>query len=360
MTNKERNKTDSLTHSINLVFFFAFLGFRSIFSFAQVDTCLESLNLSDFKHAFDLRNLKTIPEEFVKNHDVIPFGTLFLDRLENGWAYEADSCLFDNNSARFLDSFDIGTKLIYCGLAMSPAIQRRKGFRSVSFKLPEQLSLNDTLHFSFITLADGIGGFQPSIYFSKKVKFVKTEFYVPLLKNGSYLKYAQKMPNRSMDDRDLTHSTFELIITKKLKNLKWIHLVNDYYGDEGGYIVSSCHTITSRKVDVPTYDSIESFSERIYFDNDSYEITKDQLSKLYLIIEQYNMSKERKISVSAFADKSGNREQNLLLASNRANAVVEFLIEKGVSRSKIHIENLTIGNFGSQEKNRVCLIKITR
>lgn len=357
MKKRELNKWISTSNVQSLYLLFAFMNLCVTNVTAQMDSTMKSLTLSDFEHAYDVKDIEELSKDFVKNNDVIPFNTLFLERTKEGWAYETDSCLFDNHSAQFLDSFNVGTKVIYCGLARSIAVKRRKGFRSVSYKLPDNISFQDTLKFSFITLADGIGGFQPSIYFSKKVKILVGPSKCTLLKNGRYLKYAQKMPNRSVDDYGLTTSEFELIITKKLRKLKWIHLVNDFYGDEGGFIVGSGYTLNPKPLEI-TSDSIELGSIHIYFDNDSSIIPIDELHKLAQIIEQCKLMDGYKILVSAFADKSGNIEKNLILASNRANSVVKFLSDNGINESNIFIDKLSIGNFGSAEENRVCTIKI--
>lgn len=359
MRKKERNRTrlvigGSYLYIVLVVFFMQ----MEIDSYGQLDSCFTSLRLSDFEHAYDLKDVDLVTRDFVESHDVVPFETLFLERVKGGWAYETDSCLFDNHSARFLDSFDVGTKLVYCGLAMSPAIESRKGFRSVSFRLPKDLYEGDTLSFSFITLADGIGGFQPSIFFSKKIKIKLGPAQTSLLKNGRYLKYAEKMPNRSMNDLGLTTSTFELVVTKKNEKLKWIHLVNDVYRNEGGFVVSACYTISKKSDEESVVDSIELSPVQIYFDNDSYQILDSELLKLNRMIEGYKLSKGSEIRISAFADKSGDLEKNLILASNRAKSVIRILVDNGVSESNIRIEELSIGNFGSSQKNRVCNVRV--
>jgi OOP family OmpA-OmpF porin len=75
-------------------------------------------------------------------------------------------------------------------------------------------------------------------------------------------------------------------------------------------------------------------SARVYFD--SGETTIDGEDRLKIAsIAQSARGQDRPVAVTGYTDRSGDREQNMELAKNRATAVREALVAEGVAESKI-------------------------
>ena len=73
----------------------------------------------------------------------------------------------------------------------------------------------------------------------------------------------------------------------------------------------------------------------LYLQSGSTELTKDSINLLPKILEAIKERESQSISVVAHTDTAGNRQYNLRLSTQRAMAVSQHLIEKGVKKSYI-------------------------
>ena len=79
----------------------------------------------------------------------------------------------------------------------------------------------------------------------------------------------------------------------------------------------------------------------LYFKMGSTELTDDSAALLPQVLAAVERRKSQDISVVGHADTSGDRRYNLQLSRQRADAVTQLLIQKGVS--KAHIESTSHG-----------------
>lgn len=73
----------------------------------------------------------------------------------------------------------------------------------------------------------------------------------------------------------------------------------------------------------------------IRFDHGTYEIRSESYDNLNYIAEVMNLQQSLKLLIKAHTDSVGNYSDNMLLAEKRANAVVKYLTEQGVNKSRL-------------------------
>lgn len=79
----------------------------------------------------------------------------------------------------------------------------------------------------------------------------------------------------------------------------------------------------------------------LYFRSGSTTLTPESVNKIPEIMETINQRQSQSISVVGHADTAGNRQYNLRLSKQRADAVGRILAEKGIM--KIHIKTTSHG-----------------
>jgi outer membrane protein OmpA-like peptidoglycan-associated protein len=79
----------------------------------------------------------------------------------------------------------------------------------------------------------------------------------------------------------------------------------------------------------------------IFFDTNSYELKDESIAELGKMIEFLNKNPKIKVEICGHTDNIGSDDDNMLLSKNRAKAVVDYLIAKG-----INAERLTAKGFG--------------
>ena len=76
--------------------------------------------------------------------------------------------------------------------------------------------------------------------------------------------------------------------------------------------------------------------QNIYFDTDKYELLPQSYKELdSVLVNQLNENKNIKVEILGYTDNDANEEYNLKLSENRAKAVVEYLISKGIDKSRL-------------------------
>lgn len=79
----------------------------------------------------------------------------------------------------------------------------------------------------------------------------------------------------------------------------------------------------------------------LYFRSGSTTLTPESVNKIPEIMETINQRQSQSISVVGHADTAGNRQYNLRLSKQRADAVGRILTEKGIK--KFHIKTTSHG-----------------
>lgn len=78
----------------------------------------------------------------------------------------------------------------------------------------------------------------------------------------------------------------------------------------------------------------------IYFETNSFKLLKTSFVELDFVAEFMFKNPTIKIQIEGHTDDVGNQQANLLLSQRRANAVVEYLKQKGVSQTRISAKGL--------------------
>jgi peptidoglycan-associated lipoprotein len=77
--------------------------------------------------------------------------------------------------------------------------------------------------------------------------------------------------------------------------------------------------------------------DRVFFGYDSYSLTTEGKNTLKKQATWLNQNSNVAVTIEGHCDERGTREYNLALGERRANSVKNFLIENGVSPSRINV-----------------------
>jgi outer membrane protein OmpA-like peptidoglycan-associated protein len=75
--------------------------------------------------------------------------------------------------------------------------------------------------------------------------------------------------------------------------------------------------------------------ENVFFDTDKFVLRDESRVELQKLIEFLNFNKLVKIQISGHTDNTGDKQRNILLSNNRAKAVTEYLISKGIDKDRL-------------------------
>jgi len=90
--------------------------------------------------------------------------------------------------------------------------------------------------------------------------------------------------------------------------------------------------------------------DKVYFDFNKYNITKDAAVTLNVIVDLMNRYPSAKIDISAHTDVRGSDEYNLELSKNRAASVLEYMVSQGIDRNR-----LTSAGYGETQPINHCI-----
>ena len=93
--------------------------------------------------------------------------------------------------------------------------------------------------------------------------------------------------------------------------------------------------VDSRPIPGSSQDFVINVGDFVYFDLDSYEIRADAMPVLDAQAAWLRRYPNVRIRIEGNCDERGTREYNLALGSRRANAVREYLVQRGVAPSRI-------------------------
>ena len=129
-----------------------------------------------------------------------------------------------------------------------------------------------------------------------------------------------------------------------------------------GLFIASCSSVqvTEESVYEDSIQSIEVSSNRsslevpsssravvanatVYFEFDKYNLSTRSIQALKSISDLMSENPLIEITIAGHADERGTREYNLALGQRRAESVADYLVLKGISRSR-----LTIKSYGEE------------
>jgi outer membrane protein OmpA-like peptidoglycan-associated protein/tetratricopeptide (TPR) repeat protein len=112
-----------------------------------------------------------------------------------------------------------------------------------------------------------------------------------------------------------------------------------------GYLFYSDNFLLSRKLPDSIYEKniplqpieINAFIvlNNIFFETNKYDLKPESQTELDKVIQLLNDNPTLKIEISGHTDNTGNSSDNLTLSNNRAKAVVNYLISKGISKQRL-------------------------
>ena len=83
-------------------------------------------------------------------------------------------------------------------------------------------------------------------------------------------------------------------------------------------------------------DLIVNVGDRVFFEFDSFELTVDGQSTLDAQAAWLKQYSEVDITIEGHADERGTREYNIALGEKRANTVFNYLMDAGISNSRMN------------------------
>jgi len=73
----------------------------------------------------------------------------------------------------------------------------------------------------------------------------------------------------------------------------------------------------------------------IFFDSGKYDLLPTSYAELNKLLELLEKNSKLKIEIAGHTDWIGKDKDNLILSQNRTNAVVNFLVEKGIDKNRL-------------------------
>jgi outer membrane protein OmpA-like peptidoglycan-associated protein len=75
--------------------------------------------------------------------------------------------------------------------------------------------------------------------------------------------------------------------------------------------------------------------ENVYFDVDKFDLRKDSHKPLMVLFNEMKANPKMKIELAGHTDSDGDDNKNMILSQNRANSVMNFLVNKGIENNRI-------------------------
>jgi len=82
-------------------------------------------------------------------------------------------------------------------------------------------------------------------------------------------------------------------------------------------------------------DKIDLAAKNIFFKTGSYELLPKSYASLNDVVKVLKENPELKLSIEGHTDSEGSENDNKLLSENRAKAVLDYLVQKGVSKKRL-------------------------
>lgn len=86
---------------------------------------------------------------------------------------------------------------------------------------------------------------------------------------------------------------------------------------------------------LPIRSGMKIILKNIFYEVNSYQLTRTSEPELQKLIEFMNANPEVKVEISGHTDNTGTAEYNRQLSENRAKAVVEYLVQHGVNKERL-------------------------
>ena len=75
--------------------------------------------------------------------------------------------------------------------------------------------------------------------------------------------------------------------------------------------------------------------ENIFFEVNKFVLQHASITELEKVYKMLDLNKDIEVEISGHTDSDGNDQDNMVLSENRAQTVVDWLVEKGISSSRL-------------------------
>ena len=82
-------------------------------------------------------------------------------------------------------------------------------------------------------------------------------------------------------------------------------------------------------------EKIDITIKEIEWEENKFDVQHDSITELEKLYKMLDLNKDIKVEISGHTDSDGNDQDNMVLSENRAQAVVDWLVEKGISSSRL-------------------------
>jgi outer membrane protein OmpA-like peptidoglycan-associated protein len=138
-----------------------------------------------------------------------------------------------------------------------------------------------------------------------------------------------KYPNRAGDSCEYQEKG--IYLEGATSNLNLPTFIQTFFDDREN--LSSIHTNSGGFTKLG-----ETFYKNILFDFDKYDIRPENRQELDDLVNYLKLSPHIKIYIAGHTDSDGTPEKNYLLSVNRATAVANYLIDRGINRTRLKTE----------------------
>jgi outer membrane protein OmpA-like peptidoglycan-associated protein len=134
-------------------------------------------------------------------------------------------------------------------------------------------------------------------------------------------------------------SNFKQVLQHNIDSINKVYHVNDYYYDtrfffdDVSLVCSNCDVLSGgSSVPVPGKDYQ---LNNIHFESTKYELLPDSYPELDKLVKFLSENIKTNILISGHTDNTGDEEENRILSRNRAQAVIAYLVQKGIDPKRL-------------------------
>jgi outer membrane protein OmpA-like peptidoglycan-associated protein len=245
------------------------------------------------------------------------------------------------------------------------------------FEFPQATTSNDLVLF----IKEQNGENKTSDILAKVLYGAKKD--IPLTNNKVYLTGAKGDTLKTTETNEFGDFEFRKVNTEnanivvgmsdKIKNENQLYLANQN-GNIIAIIMKTANSFTYRilyadvkklspieeedtdmKIDAfsKSADKTITVAENIYYPTNEYKVTPDIAQKLDIIVNSLTKNKTYKLEIYSHTDSKGDDYANLDLSNKRANAVLEYLVSKGIDKSRLTAKGMGETNIINRCTNGV-------
>jgi outer membrane protein OmpA-like peptidoglycan-associated protein len=94
-------------------------------------------------------------------------------------------------------------------------------------------------------------------------------------------------------------------------------------------------------------------TENIHYGNNEYKVTPEIASTLDAVVNSLQTNQTYKLEIYSHTDSRGNDDANMTLSNNRAKAVMDYIVSKGIDKSRISAKGMGESKLLNNCKNGV-------